>query len=277
MLNPSLECLYILPAFNPNYFGKDSIKTDKLGLPEPNIEQQNNAEQLLYYFDKSDASSSGLLFYPVPDYIAAIDAIGTEIEIGVSNKSLIDNGFGGKTIVNLPYSPATQEEREFEDIQLKQAFAGADKNGGIITMFNNGEQLATSIVQLQPLSSETYLELDKNVKQSIITSHKIPAILLEYNYGGGFNNRAQEMVVAYAQFQTTVIKSYQQTILSVLNRLIKHLGFTDKLEIIPFTLTPIADLTNDTVSNTSKIDSTSTSQQNDTNVSTQQESSLQTN
>jgi hypothetical protein len=213
-------------------------------------------------------------FYPVPDYMAAFDAIGTEIAIQIANKSLLDNGFGGKTILTLPTLPATQEEKDEMDMQIKQQFASASNNGGLLTLFNNDPNLKVMIDQLQALDANTYIELDKNVKQAIITAHKIPAILLEYNYGGGFNNRANEMIVAYDQFQKTVIKSYQQSILAVLNRLVKYIGYEDKLEIIPFNIKDVVQ--QDTVK-PSKINSNESSKQSDTNVSTQQESSLESN
>lgn len=278
-LTTSLETVISYPAFNPNYFGKDSIPRNELGLPIPTEEQINQSEQILYCFDSRPKASSGMNFYPVPDYMAAFDAIGTEIEILKSNKSLLDNGFGGKTIITLPTLPSTQEERDELDMQIKQQFASASNNGGVMTLFNNDPNLKVNVEQLQALDANTYIELDKNIKQAIITAHKIPAILLEYNYGGGFNNRAEEMVVAYEQFQRTVIKSYQQSILAVFNRLMKYVGWEDKLEIIPFTLNPIVDSTTEQIIDVkpSKINSNDTSNNNDSNVSTQQESSLESN
>jgi hypothetical protein len=213
-------------------------------------------------------------FYPVPDYISAIDSIGTEILIQIANKSLLDNGFGGKTIITFPTLPATQEEQDEIDAQIKTQFTSASNNGGLLTLYSSDNNTAAKINQLQPLSADTYIELDKNVKRAIITPHKIPAILLEYNYGGGFNNRAEEMRESYNEFQQTVIKSYQQSILAVLNRLVKYIGYEDKLEIIPFNIKDVEQ--QDTVK-PSKINSNESSKQSDTNVSTQQESSLESN
>ena len=260
MLNTNLETLKVFPAFNPDFFGKNSIQLDETGLPNPTEEQSMNAEQLYYYKDYTDSSSSGLLFYPVPDYIGGIDAIATEIEIAVSNKSVIDNGFGGKTIISYPYTPADDDTKDKLDIETKRAFTGADKNGGVVTIFNNGEQLKTEIKQLEALNGDIYTIMGKDAKQDIITAHGIPPILLEYNYGGGFNNRAEEMTVAYEQFQESTIKWYQQSILAILNTLVGYMGYDDKLEIIPF-----------------KNNSHSTSNNNDGNVSTQQTTSLETN
>ena len=164
-------------------------------------------------------------------------------------------------------------------MQIKQQFASASNNGGLMTLFNNDPNLKVSVEQLQALDANTYIELDKNIKQAIITAHKIPAILLEYNYGGGFNNRAEEMVVAYEQFQRTVIKSYQQSILAVFNRLMKYVGWDSELEIIPFSIKPIVDSTTEQIIDVkpSKINSNDTSNNSNDNVSTQQESSLESN
>jgi hypothetical protein len=238
-LSNSLERTYSLPAFNPSYFGKDSIQLNN-GVPTPNEDQVNNAEQLIYLFDYKPHSTGIFEYYPVPDYIGAIDAISTEIEIGISNKSILDNGLGAKYIVTFPENLYSDEKKMMYDYDLKASFAGAKHNGGLITMYSDkGSDSLPKIDMTPSADANTYLEVDKQVKQSIITAHNIPAILLEYNQGGGFNNRAEEMVVAYEQFQATKIQSYQDFILKCLNSVTTYLGWEDsELAIIPFSMLP---------------------------------------
>ena len=88
---------------------------------------------------------------------------------------------------------------------------------------------------MEPVKADVYTEVNSECKQRIITGHGIPAILVEVNQGGGFNNRAEEMKAAILQFQKTTILGYQQKISRVFNSILKYVTKEDvKLEIIPF-------------------------------------------
>jgi hypothetical protein len=232
------EQTYVLPKFNPDSFA-NGISIDENGIPEPTQEQQENAEQLIYFWMYKAPATNGMRYYPLPDYAGALDQILTEYSIGIANKSKIDNGTGGKTIVMMPFIPQSTEEQEEIDQNFKTNFTGADKDGCVIVSYIDGPGNLPTITQLEGLSHETYIELEKSTKQNIITAHKVPAILLEYNYGGGFNNRAEEMTVAYNQFQQTVIKSYQNSIIRTFKSIAKWQGFDKQdIQIIPFSLLP---------------------------------------
>ena len=234
-LTKSLVRTETVPKFNPDVFegGVDMID----GLPNPSDEQKMNACQLIYYYDKKPVKSSGMRYYPIPDYIGCTDSILTEIQIHISNKSLLDNGFGGKYIVKFPYFAQSSQEREENDWHLKESFSGASNNGGVITLYTPDDKSVPEVDKLDALDANTYLELNKETKQSIVTGHLIPAILLEYNYGGGFNNRSEEMTVAFDLYQKTNIKSYQDKIIRVFKKLLRYMGYENiPLTIIPFSL-----------------------------------------
>lgn len=247
-IQPELEKNYVIGAFDPDYF-ENGVELDENGLPNPTESQMEQAEQLIYYWSYTPYASNGMRYYPLPDYIACLDQIITEHSIAVSNQSKIYNGIGGKTIVMFPFVCSDEEKRE--NSALFQAnFTGADKDGSIIQAYVNSPEDLPSITQLEGLDANTYIELEKSTKQNIITGHKVPAILLEYNYGGGFNNRADEMDVAFKLFQRTSIKSKQANIVRCLNRVISYMGFDEKLSIIPFKL----DEDNNTIQGESSIE-----------------------
>ena len=231
------EISYVINKFNPNFF-VDGVPVNTDGIPEPTVEQMNNAQQLIYIWDWKPAASNGMRLYPVPDYIGALDQIMTEYSIGIANKSKIDNGVAGKTLVMYPYLAQSEEEKREIDNYFRINFQGADKDGAVIHAFNESKDTLPVITNLPSLDADTYIELEKSTKQNIITAHRVPAILVEYNYGGGFNNRAEEMTTAYQQFQKTSIKSYQNQIVRTFNSLVYWMGFTNKenIEIMPFSI-----------------------------------------
>lgn len=235
------EKTYALPKFNESYWGKDSVQIIK-DIPTPTDEQLEQAEQILYYTDYKPFATNGQQYYPIPDYVAALDSIQIEKEIIISNKALIDNGIGGKYVLTFPFQPTTREEMVQNDINITQQFTSASNNGGVIKMYAADKDSLPQLNKLDALDADTYNNVAIAVKQDIITAHQIPAILLEYNYGGGFNNRAEEMVTAYNQFQQTNIKSYQNNLIRVWKRLCSLIGWTaDNFTIIPFNIQPIQD------------------------------------
>lgn len=237
-MTTSMVSTEVYPAFNPEVFSEPIPMID--GELQVSEEHEANAEQIIYYFDKSPAASSGMRYYPVPDYFGGMDAIMTEREIHVANKALLDNGFGGKYMITFPFRANDEAEMERNDIELKEAFTGAKNNGGIISQYADDKESLPQVDKLDALEANTYIELNKETKQSIVTAHQIPAILLEYNFGGGFNNRAEELAVAYDTFQKTNIKKKQDKIVRVFRRLLTYKGFDSTvlrgLTIVPFSL-----------------------------------------
>lgn len=232
----TLEKNYVIGKFDPDYF-EGGVPTDEQGVPMPTEDQLSQAEQLIYCWDYKPYASNGMRFYPVPDYTSALDQIMTEYSIGVANKSKIDNGIGGKYLVTFPYLPQSEEEQQEINNLFASNFSGADKDGSVIHTFTESNDTLPQITKLEGLDADVYIELEKSTKQNIITAHRIPAILVEYNYGGGFNNRADEMQVAFDQFQKTSIKSYQNKVVRAIKSIVNWMGYENQdVQIIPFSL-----------------------------------------
>ena len=228
------EITYSVPPFNPAKF-KEKLAKD--GVNSEELKEQS--VQLIYLYKRGVNPSFLGDFYPIPDYFGCMDSVLTEIEIGVADKSLLDNGMGGKYMVSFYENGQTNEEKDEYVNATRQAFAGASNNGGIITTFtplHSEKDLRPVISKLDPIEADTYEVLSQRVKQDIITAHQIPAILLEYNYGGGFNNRAEELKAAFDTYQKTKISSYQTFLTKIYNKMLKYMGIDGKISVVPFSL-----------------------------------------
>lgn len=243
--NFQYEMTYSLPLFNPSIFENGNAET-KLA----------NAEQILYVQKYKPSTGGAADFYSVPSYICGMDAILTEKEIGIYNKAGLDNGFGQKVIIDLPVMPPDDESKMDIYNSIKSNFTAAKNNGGFILTFSEGgtDENRPKYEQIEAVDADIYLNVDANIKQSIVTAHQIPAILLEYNQGGGFNNRAEEMEVAFEQYQQTKIASYQSFILKKLSKVFGLLGIEESIKIKPFTLTAVGVETLQNVVNTATSD-----------------------
>lgn len=222
--------------FNPNLF--KNIPQNENGVPTPTEIQQENAEQLIYWFDKSPDVSGSQEYYPLPNYINCVDSIKAEMEINASNSALLLNGFGSKTIILNKWKPVTAEERHKEDYRIKAAFTGSYNNGGVVNIFGEAAQLP-EIHNVEGLKGDTYQSLLAEVKRNICTGHEVPNILIGVETSGGFNNRGEEMATAISIFQQTYINAYQIELNKLFSKIVKFSPFGEvDLQIKPFKLIP---------------------------------------
>ena len=242
-----LQKMYSLPVFNPKVFSEGISVVN--GVPSPNEEQINNAEQIIYFYKELNApASTGMSFYPVPDYIAGIDCILQEMDINISNKSLINNGLGGKMIISVPAGNITEEKKQEYYRNTIKNFTGAANNGNVVMNFGpNLEQMPT-YQAIEGLNADTYLNVQERVVQTIVTVHNIPGILLNLRNGGSWSNTADEMEQAYKIFNRTKIAKYQQDIERVFNTVFENMGYDVELQIIPFSIEAPVDVTSDEAS-----------------------------
>lgn len=225
-LPTDLRVQYSIPKFNPNKINTSSVEVVD-GVVKADEETELNATQL-FYFKPYSAASDG--FYPLPDYVQGLDSAFTEVEVGVSMLKGIENGVNGAYIVSTGDTIVDDEIEQKIVNTLNTLATGASNTGGLILMPTN-----VKVDALEAIPADTYEAINPEIRQRIITSHGIPAILLEYSAGGGFNNRAEEMEVALEQFQLVKIKGYQNKIIRTFNSLMKYITNENfVLSIIPF-------------------------------------------
>lgn len=214
-----------------NRFDPDKITIPKKivkGVPvDVNQETLDNAVQLIY-FKAYSTSDDG--YYPIPDYVSCLDAAFTEETVGIAMKNQISNGINGAYIISAQDTVLDDESKQAITNEIAEFTSGPENTGGIMFLPSN-----VKVDKLEALPADTYTELNKEVRQRIITAHNIPAILLEYSQSGGFNNRADEMIAAWTQFQESMIKNYQIAIIRVFNLIADYVTQEPyDIQIIPF-------------------------------------------
>ena len=217
---------YNIPAFDPSKINK-AEGTEEEGF-RVNEQTANNRKQLVYYRGYSAAFDG---FYPVPKYAHCLDAILTEISIGIAIKKGQDNGISGAYIVSHTKDTVASEEGKQQMTETLTDVAAGSANANSIFYL----PVSVNVDKLEPVSGKTFTLLDTKVKQDIVTGHLIPAILLELSKGGGFNNRGEEMREAIKQVEARLTKGIRQKITRVFNSVLSHVkgDFKDFL-ILPF-------------------------------------------
>jgi hypothetical protein len=222
-----LKYVYKINKYNPDLIKESKIEDGELVVDDVTKE---NAEQLLYYKQYHVSQND---FYPLPDYVGCLDACFTELNTGIAMNAQISNGINGAYIVS-PEDDTIIDDDTRQNVvnSLSDMVAGAE-NAGNITFVPQ----SIKVEKLEAIPFEIYKSVNLETRQRIITAHNIPAILLEFNFGGGFNNRSAELMTALDQFQQTVIKGYQNQITRILNMLLMNVSNEDfNIEILPFEL-----------------------------------------
>lgn len=228
---------YSLPVFNPKIFQRLRENKGLVNDADLTEEEIANGAQIIYYYKELNSpATNGMSYYPVPDYAGGIDSIMSEIDIVVSNKSLINNGVGGKTFVYFMQQPADDKAAAEVRQTLIKNLAGASNNGGIVVGYADGKDYVPQITSLPALEADTYKGLFEQCVQSIVTAHRIPSILLNISNTGGFSNAADEMEAAFNMMNRTVIAGYCRTLEKVFNSIVSYMGYDVDLQIVPFSL-----------------------------------------
>ena len=167
----------------------------------------------------------GQEYYPLPDYIGATSVIDLDKEVDNFHINNLKNGLAPSLSITT-FTNANDDERQAIESMLKQQYAGTSNAGNLLYMDVDDPQNAPVITPITQNGSDGYYTtVNDMVTQKILTAHRITSpALLGIKENTGLGNNADELETAYRLFLNTVVTPYQQSILSVLEKL---LGFNN--------------------------------------------------
>lgn len=161
--------------------------------------------------------------YPLPDYVGAMSAIETSVEISNYHLNNIKNGFAAGTMINL-FNGIPEEEEKNEIVEDYKAKAtGSNKAGEVFINFAEDKEHGAEVLPMQPNNLDKQFDLlTKSTQDTIFIGHKITngglfGVKTEGQLGG---TNKDELVFAYEQFKETYIKQRQEDLLFGLNYLL---------------------------------------------------------
>jgi uncharacterized protein YfkK (UPF0435 family) len=175
--------------------------------------------------DRSDANqvlcikdySPGSYYYATPDYQGSTSYIQLDMEIAQFHLSNIKSGMFPSMAINMSNGIPTREERRTIERQINAKFGGSGNAGKILLTFNDGKDTAPEIVPINANdNSDSYQFLSTETTRKVLTGHRVTSPLLfgVKGDGSGFGNNADELRDSYSLFNNTVIKPFQNTLLS---------------------------------------------------------------
>jgi len=176
---------------------------------------QTSGEGLIYYRDPRPQ----LKFYGLPEYMAAIQDIETEIAVAEFHNNNVKSGFSAGFIIEFNNGVPEPDEQAAIVRDLKEKYTAAINTGEPFVTFSDSKERGVTVTPIRPNDlDKQFAELRKDVTQSIVTNHNITspmllAIKTEGQLGG--NN---EILTAAQMFQNTYVTPKQQVVENIVNK-----------------------------------------------------------
>ena len=200
--------------FNSDWtnYRKNKDKTQRI----PVYPQISNSRFIIHYKDYESTFN----FYGLPDYVAALEHIAIDYEIGKFNHTSFKNGFSPSAIVTVNGDFGEAEAEKFVET-AKDTLTGSGNNSKILFLVKNGEDSRGTDVQIISNKEDgDFLDLQKLTDQNIITAHRWQPALSGIVSSGKMNNTGSEIRIAYDLAMSTVIRDTTNILLDPIKRVI---------------------------------------------------------
>ena len=173
-------------------------------------------------------------YYGLPDYVAALEHIAIDYEIGKFNHTAFKNGFSPSAIVTVNGDFGEAEAEKFVEA-AKDTLTGSGNNSKILFLVKNGDDSRGTDVQIINNKEDgDFLDLQKLTDQNIITAHRWQPALSGIVSSGKMNNTGSEIRIAYDLAMSTVIKDTTNILLEPIKKVLAmETGLdTDDLQVV---------------------------------------------
>jgi capsid portal protein len=173
-------------------------------------------------------------FYGLPDYVAALEHVAVDYEIGKWNHTKFQNGFQPSAIVEISGDMGEDEAKKMVK-EAQKKFVGEGNNGKILFIVKNGDTSPANVQIIKDDQEGSWLDLQKITDQNIITAHRWQPSLSGIVSSGKMNNTGSEIRIAYDLCMTTVIKDTSDMLLNGIRAvLFKELDYKPEELMIHF-------------------------------------------
>ena len=164
-------------------------------------------------------------YYGLPDYVAALEHIAVDFEIGKWNHTKFKNGFQPSAIVEISGDMGEDEAKKLVR-EAQKKFVGEGNNGKIMFIVKNGDTSPANVSIIKDDQEGSWLDLQRVTDQNIITAHRWQPSLSGIVSSGKMNNTGSEIRIAYDLAMTTVIKDTSELLLNGIRKVLyNELGF----------------------------------------------------
>tara|TARA_R110000765_G_scaffold108038_1_gene198980 strand:- start:2359 stop:3186 length:828 start_codon:yes stop_codon:yes gene_type:complete len=173
-------------------------------------------------------------FYGLPDYVAALEHIAVDYEIGKWNHTKFKNGFQPSAIIEINGDMGEEEAKKLVR-EAQKKFVGDGNNGKIMFIVKNGDAANANVQIIKDDQEGSWIDLQRITDQNIVTAHRWQPSLSGLVSSGKMNNTGSEIRIAYDLAMTTVIKDTSDLLLNGIRTILfKEMGFLPEELIIHY-------------------------------------------
>lgn len=184
-------------------------------------------------------NSVGSYYYPKPDWIGAWNYVELDVNVAQFHLSQIENGLAPSFIINFSNGIPAREKREDIKRTIEAELSGSRNAGKFLCTFSDGRD-TTPEIQAVPLSDadKQFQFLSTEITNKIMVGNRVvsPRLFGVNADGGGLGNNAEELQVASALFEQTVVNPFRDVIIDALKMLMAESGVNLQLFFEPFNL-----------------------------------------
>jgi hypothetical protein len=210
---------YISNEWSEKYrYTTNQISKDVPYLPVYNPAKSNEEPKQLYVYRPY---APGQDYYPLPDYVGALRVINLDEEVDNFHLNNIKNGLAPSLAITT-FTNADPDQRQAIEEMLRMQYAGTDNAGSLLYMDLDDPANAPVITPIPQNGADGYYTtLSDLVTQKILTAHRITSgMILGIKEPGQLGGR-QEMLDAYLLLVNTVIRPFQQQLLSSVEEMLE--------------------------------------------------------
>jgi len=200
-------------------------------VPAFNINDRTNPNAIIY----DGMYSPNMQLYKVPDYVAGCNWCLVEKNIAMYHLANVENSFSASMFINFSNGVPTAEERRQVENSINKKFASTGNAGKTIITFSDDKNRTPEIVPISMSEADkTYLALQELMVSNIMVSHRVVSPLLFGIRSGnnGLGSNTDELNSAFEVYLNSVVKPFQNNILSCLGKILEVNGINLPLEIV---------------------------------------------
>ena len=189
----------------------------------------DNASQIYYCYNYTPGNQ----VYPLPSYVAAMNDISLDAQVSRFHANNIANGLAPSMFVQFRNGTPSPEERREVYKEIEKTFQGTENAGRFFLAFSEpGKEL--QVTPIDSANDDYYILLEERISSRILTAHRITSpLLLGIKDSAGFSSNAEEIKVAYAHFEGTVVEPKRKKIISGFGYMLRLAGYNVGIKIRP--------------------------------------------
>jgi len=165
---------------------------------------------------------AGYYYYSPVDYQGGLQYAELEEEISNYHLNNIKNGLAPSMLINFSNGVPDEETQDMIERKIKQKFSGTSNAGKFILSFNDNVDSQASIetVQLSDAHNQYQFLSDESMRKIMVAHRIISPMLLGIKDNTGLGNNADELKTASILFDNTVIKPFQDLLITSFNKVL---------------------------------------------------------